>query len=176
MQQQKLSPYILEGAEKRPQAFDDYIDDNGRTCALGAAYEAITATLPLGNTIEAEQQMLKTIENAADIRGVVIPYPPDTELHGFALYPNILDLVVYLNDRCHWTREQIADYLESLGYQRNETHSTTKALSRASDRTASQSSWYEPRRSKASNGQHGLLKASQGTAQPQSVDGVVQEI
>ena len=127
MQQQKLSAYIREGAKKRPQAFDDYIriyqvdEDHAwgpceyRTCAIGAAYEGITGKMPKPDG-EDRGLVKATIYNATGIKGCKIPYPPESFGAGFKIHPDILDLVTSLNDTEHWTREQIADYLESLGY------------------------------------------------------------
>lgn len=111
---QKLSTYIREGAKKRPQAFGDYIQD-GCTCALGAAYEAITNKKPMPDG--ADHGLVKaTIYNATGTKDCKIPYPPESFGAGFNIHPDILDLVASLNDTEHWTRERIADYLESLGY------------------------------------------------------------
>jgi hypothetical protein len=116
----KLSAFIREGATKRPQAFDDYvrlvpIDGDGwqyRTCALGAAYEAITDKLPEPDWLQ-DGKVVRAIHKATDIRDQRIPYPENT-------YPGreayIVDMVPTLNDHFRWTREQIADYLESQGY------------------------------------------------------------
>lgn len=113
MQQQKLSALIREGAMKRPQAFHDYISDDGCTCALGAAYEGITGKMPKPDG-EDRGLVKATIYNTTGVRNHKIPYP-ESFVSGWRDV-DILDVVTTLNDTCHWTREQIADYLESLGY------------------------------------------------------------
>jgi len=91
----KLSEAIRIGAAKRPQAVGKYFKD-GASCALGAAYEAVT-----GKYVESGSgglpNMIKWFEDhfeMDDWRGMDI-----TER----------------NDR-GVSREQIADWLESQGY------------------------------------------------------------
>lgn len=117
----KLSAYIRKGALLRPQAFHDYVKraplENGwqyeyRTCAIGGAYEAITGKLPEPDWLQ-HGKVNKTIFQATGVKDVRIPYPesvlPEREAP-------ILDVVSTLNDTSKWTREQIADYLETQGY------------------------------------------------------------
>lgn len=119
---QKLSTCIREGAKKRPQAFGDYIrqmpvDESGWnykncTCALGAAYEHITGKLPQPDWLY-PQRTKRAIYKECDVQGTRIPYP-ESVLSGAKAY--VVDVVSSLNDSFKWSREQIADYLESLGY------------------------------------------------------------
>jgi hypothetical protein len=111
---QKLSECIREGAKKRPQAFGDYIQDNC-TCALGAAYEAITNKMPMPDGLD-DGMVKATIYSATGTKDCNVPYPPGSFGEGFRMHPEILDLITSLNDTEHWTREHIAGYLESIGY------------------------------------------------------------
>jgi hypothetical protein len=78
----KLSEAIRIGAKIRPQGFCQYFYQ-GRSCALGAAFEAIT-------TREAQR----------------LTAPMWTRL---GMTVALHDEVVQRNDKDRWTREQIAD-------------------------------------------------------------------
>jgi len=115
----KLSTCIREGAKKRPQAFGDFICEIASpntstpeysTCALGAAYEHITGELPYP---EDEQQVSDTLYKTCGLNNFRVPYP---EVTYAGMEACIDDIVTTLNDTFRWTREQIADYLESIGY------------------------------------------------------------
>lgn len=94
----KLSAAIRKGAGLRPQIYGNYygwIEDeqNYGTCALGAAYEAITGELASGN-----HKVMEFLEQTTNT-------PRD-----------ILCMVVDENDDQHASRERIADWLEKEGY------------------------------------------------------------
>ena len=121
--ERKLSECIREGAKLRAQAFGDYVRDIAtegmewgpyeyRTCALGAAYEAITGKLPKPDW-QHPLRTRKAIYQACGVQGVRIPYPEGVAPGEKALVVNV---VSSLNDGCKWSREKIADYLESVGY------------------------------------------------------------
>ena len=86
----KLSAAIRIGAKLRPQCRAFYAED-GATCALGAAFEAITHRLPKMDDPELDS--------------VLDPLAPTA----------VLREVVTRNDDGQ-TREEIADWLESIGY------------------------------------------------------------
>jgi hypothetical protein len=118
---QKLSTCIREGAKKRPQAFGDFIGEISSsgastpeysTCALGAAYEHITGGLPYPD-YEHGEYVNKTIYKACGLNHFRVPYPEET-FNGKEAY--LFDVVSTLNDTFKWTRERIADYLDSIGY------------------------------------------------------------
>lgn len=123
-QTMKLSEAIRLGAQKRAQNFGDYVqqfqvDENSvwgpyeyRTCAIGAAYEYITGKLPQPDWLQ-DGKVNKAIYKACGVRNVRIPYP-DSVLPECKAY--VVDVVSSLNDTHKWSREQIADYLESIGY------------------------------------------------------------
>jgi hypothetical protein len=110
----KLSDAIRIGAAKRPQAFGNYIskEPGGAvcTCALGAAYEGITGTLPpFGLTLSALGDTFRALAGI-DLETEVAP--PDGNFN----YAVGLDsAVITLNDGAHWSREQIADWLQGIG-------------------------------------------------------------
>lgn len=87
----KLSDAIRIGAKLRPQCFGVYATRYG-TCAIGAALEA---------TGRAPDQHCIAIEDVAGFFGIT---------------QNLIVQVVGKNDVDHMTREEIADWLESIGY------------------------------------------------------------
>ncbi len=87
----KLSQAIREGAKLRPQCKSRYFSDYGESCALGAAAEAIYG---------ANRMTFKTEQ--IDSLGALVPS------HDF------ISQIIGKND-CGWSRERIADWLESQG-------------------------------------------------------------
>lgn len=87
---QKLSQAIRLGATFRPQCNGSYFN-NGRSCAIGAAYEAITGL--------------------TDVEDGIVGRVLNTR---FQLPENMLSRVVFRND-CGETREEISDWLEGQG-------------------------------------------------------------
>lgn len=101
----KLSEAIRKGAKLRPQAHGRYFESQGETlcsCALGAAWEGVE---------------LHWIE--IDAYGLEAAFPALKECvwnPSKNRYANLIGAVIRLNDEEKWSREQIADYVESLGY------------------------------------------------------------
>jgi len=98
----RLSEAIRMGAMLRPQMRGKMLDEQG-SCALGAAAEANGA------------------KNFSDLRTL---YPwifeiSDYEIPGMGGFKatSVARVIMCLNDICHWTREQIADWVE-----KNELH------------------------------------------------------
>jgi hypothetical protein len=85
-----LSAAIRIGAKLRPQCTTGQYFDNGASCAMGAAYEAIEGRVPPGGLLAWFDQR----------------FSPSSFL---------ITEVINRNDRGQ-TREQIADWLESIGY------------------------------------------------------------
>lgn len=93
----------------RPQGYSLYfgvnMDEQICSCALGAAYEAITGRIA-ANSLEVNEKFLFS----------------GYELDKYLLHPetllidNLHHIITNLNDEYKWTREQIADWVESLGY------------------------------------------------------------
>jgi hypothetical protein len=99
-----LAEAILEGAKRRPkQSFGTYFDGKGGSCALGAAYEGIYL-LPR-NVGEAMPHRLDRFFHC--LENVSRRCPAGCKKH----IP-IGAMIIHLNDDHHWTREQIADWLE----------------------------------------------------------------
>lgn len=112
----KLSEAIREGAKKRPQAFGAYFkrDNNDIlcSCALGAAYENLRdITRPQG--LSTEDYLIDSYPWLADDINERCPTEDCSSLDADA---KRLDVVAHLNDEHKWTREAIADWLESQGY------------------------------------------------------------
>ena len=100
----KLSEAIREGAKLRPQAYRDYFKEGG-SCALGAAYEITHGQFEfqIGGSISVQ------LDN--DFPALNAPYV-DHVLGEIT----IRHAITTRNDNLHWTREQIADWLEAQGF------------------------------------------------------------
>lgn len=102
----KLSDAIREGAKLRPQGFGSMYSD-GKSCALGAAYEAAFGKLPMENDMPLRRRFPILASHRTSC--------PECE------YKYIRDLgtiITHLNDPPHlWTREAIADWLDSLSLE-----------------------------------------------------------
>lgn len=106
----KLSGLIRQGAAMRPQTQDVFFDGRG-SCAWGAAIEAAHGTAYLEALAGDFTPLAATIDIAFPdyhkTRRVQHPEQPYKD----ALFLTIAEL----NDRFYWTRERIADWLESEG-------------------------------------------------------------
>lgn len=99
----KLSELLKIGAKKRPQCYGQ-LHKNGASCALGAIYEARFLRIPTN-----EQSSYDELKNTFPEMGI-IPEPP------FGEYTRpMMEQIFHLNDK-KWSREKIADWLESIGY------------------------------------------------------------
>lgn len=97
----KLSEAIRKGCETTLQSYEMFIDRSGQTiraCVLGAAYLGLREALP---TTYAD--IWHQIDDAL------------LELCGMKWGDPIIREIVIFNDREHWSREAIADWLESRG-------------------------------------------------------------
>lgn len=116
-----LSAAIRLGAMMKPQGFGQMFFD-GRTCALGAALDAVG--------IRPENQGRYVLATArwpilVELKDIRCP------LCGFKS-PQLDSGITHLND-CHdWTREQIADWVETI-----ESSQSVDAVREPSDRTVS---------------------------------------
>lgn len=111
----ELTEAMRKGAAVRPQGFNDYFpsDTSGQllSCALGAAFE--------GKEGQPERDV-----GVLDVRDLFFGRQPEPDNVrcpgancGFLTNPyvdHLLSIVVHLNDTHHWTREAIADWLDSL--------------------------------------------------------------
>ncbi len=89
----RLSEAMRLGAMLKPQGFEILRDALGRTCALGAAGEAVG------------HLHLRAIYPILDL-------PATCPVHGFRGF-RLIDAIVSLNDVHCWTRERIADWIEA---------------------------------------------------------------
>lgn len=98
----KLSEAIRLGSMIRPQAFGDHFRGGG-SCAMGAAMEAVGMT----RGSEEPPEWLAML-SATGIRGCPVCHAPQN---------NAIGVSIHLNDWHRWTREQIADWVETIERQ-----------------------------------------------------------
>lgn len=107
----KLSEAIKLGSLLRGQAFCEYMTliQPVRSCALGAALEAMgrdKAALP-------SKEAARIWSWAADVghpTNCPVCLPEFKIQHGCS----VLSMITHLNDKHRWTRERIADWVESI--------------------------------------------------------------
>jgi hypothetical protein len=109
-----FSEAIREGAKLRSQAFGGIRNQQSRSCALVSGYEAITGSLGLDDDYRGVTSLYRYLLEAAAF------CPAGCHLSAQLPAPPLLTLIWHLNDAHKWTREAIADWLESeeekLGY------------------------------------------------------------
>lgn len=102
MSEMRLSEAMRLGAMNRPQARKDYQKD-GATCAMGAALDACGVLGSLGEP-----------RTMAERRWPLLMAPlvrhPESDNYMCPLW----DAIITLNDHFNWTREQIADFVETI--------------------------------------------------------------
>ncbi len=114
---------MVRGAYVAPAGEDGYVDYDSQvtgTCALGAAYVGLYGKLPfedMGPDDEVDSYIDAALQAALGIRisEVGVEFPDGAGLRSGG-WVTISELAWYLNDDEEWSREQIADYLESVGY------------------------------------------------------------
>lgn len=94
----KLSEAIRIGAKFRPQCTGDMFVGGG-SCALGAAFEALTG---------------RTDYYSSDVLPITRYWPSLGREGGFP--GELMNEITDRNDSGEYTREQIADWLEAQGY------------------------------------------------------------
>lgn len=117
-----LSQAIRLGATFRPQCFAGFYDEAsgiGRTCAFGAAFEACGAEVQLGSL--AWPQFIRILRERGWLENVrqktICPQCASAD-HAHSnpeKCGTLYAVVVALNNEHGWSREQIADWLESQG-------------------------------------------------------------
>lgn len=100
----KLSYAIREGAKIRPQCYNKLFN-NGCSCTLGAALEYIGYEYSEELNTEEIVEIFNAEFNLE--YNIIDPISKDK-------YPPI-GVCTFLNDDKHWTREDIANYLEDQG-------------------------------------------------------------
>jgi len=98
----ELAEAILEGARQRPQGFGDYFSFDGRSCALGAAFEGIHR-LPKNDVGGVKPHL----ERFFDCLEYVTRRCPE----GCRKKLPLGAMIVHLNDDHLWTRERIAHWV-----------------------------------------------------------------
>lgn len=105
---QKLSALMRQGAALHPQGYGAYrerIGDKLCTCAIGATLEAAGSWEYDGPFTVLYRAL------GHGIAGEFVHASYDDE-KGIDLF----GIIINLNDDAKWTREEIADWLESIGY------------------------------------------------------------
>jgi len=106
-----LSEAIREGAKLRPQAFGFMFNKRDGvwcSCALGAAREYVFGTGPGTATTSANDVTALAQQCDVDLSQCCT----DPQEQTFTMLHTI---ILRLNDEYHWTREQIADWLQTIG-------------------------------------------------------------
>ncbi len=127
MRNMTLAEAMRLGAMQTPQAFEDYANHNGGTCALGAAMIGSGACTmhQLLNLTGDEEDGLIAVYPILTGQRVVCPHPDCKSFHYSSIEKRMVDcvmaghlsqIIAHLNDAHRWTRPQIADWLEAQGY------------------------------------------------------------
>ena len=115
----KPSEAMRIGAAIRPQAYGAYFDysdtDDGttimRSCAVGAMLEVIAGD----DGIAAVFEQKFNLDDYREALGIT-SWDVDVEHPVTHDQTPLIVVITHLNDADKWTREQIADWLESIGY------------------------------------------------------------
>jgi len=103
-----LATAIRAGARRRPeQAFGDYFVGRGASCALGAAYEGVYR---LADEMGGRRPTKDLVWFFDCLEGNIQWCP----VEGCKKHLLLSVMLVHLNDRHRWTREQIAAWLDQL--------------------------------------------------------------
>ena len=118
----KLSEAIRLGAMMKPKG-DGHFEQAGRTCALGAAMDAVglldaasDIALNIRDVYGKHFPVLRSLVRHPDSRMGVVQWRLDA-------------VIVDLNDDCGWTREQIADWVEQIECQHEAAKPKTAEVS-----------------------------------------------
>jgi hypothetical protein len=124
----KLSEAILKGCEEAGQAFHTFIDKKGRTCALGAAYQATFNESPmkryptgsLSSIMARLSNAYPELKTQVTINSKISKGLPPLVTSLLVKYSDcgwtLEEIIIKLNDRARVTREEIAAMLERAGY------------------------------------------------------------
>lgn len=93
----KLSEAIRAGAKLGPQVQDQLFGDDGGSCALGAAI--------MGAGLARSRLVLEEYWSILD----EVETNPSSKKQGF-----VRDIITILNDCCYWSREAIAEWVETI--------------------------------------------------------------
>jgi hypothetical protein len=104
MDKAPLSTFIRLGSKLSKQGYGELQDKQNNTCALGAAVHAKTGELPHDNYKEVGMlfpQLMSQVKHPITSRSQELRF--------------LSNVITDLNDNWKWSREQIADWLESIG-------------------------------------------------------------
>lgn len=104
---EKLSDAIRIGAKSGGQLYYKLLDNSHNSCAMGAAYIAVFPDITETDCIKIDTH--KKIQNQLQTDELVMHPIRKWKCH-------LTIIVVDLNNTYRWTREQIADWLESIGH------------------------------------------------------------
>jgi len=102
----RLSEAMRIGASWSKQCFGPVKHTDGRTCAMGSVLETLRGEIPASNFITVGQA--EDLRSAFPIHDAFISCPKMFCSHTMSM----LRLVVHVNDKHHWTRGEIADWIE----------------------------------------------------------------
>lgn len=114
----KLSEAIRKGSEGLEQCKGDY-QEGEAVCALGAAYHWLTGRMPYeeNEVLRKHQYVTHSLERVFPLHRIVSPddIPIDTIAKH---YPgtNLSHIITQMNDVYHWTFDEIAAWLEGIGF------------------------------------------------------------
>ena len=114
----KLSEAIREGSKLRPQTVGKgyfWKDSDGQvySCAAAAAYEGIGATN--GDDYFRGKSNIPNLSDHFETTIDPMVLCPEKEKCDYCEFEYAGSLVIHLNDYHEWTREAIADFMETLG-------------------------------------------------------------
>lgn len=122
----KLSEAIRLGAMLRPQTYEKLFGD-GKSCAMGAVLEA-SGVLAYGQALDFPQGQKCELMFPILATKVLLPEDVSPWPHHPLYEIRVWNAVVFLNNNRRWTREQIADWVETLEAKEAETIETEELV------------------------------------------------
>lgn len=104
-EERELADAMERGARNRPQAFGSYFTWDGKSCALGAAFEGVHRLPDLVGSLH------PNLERLWHCLEYVVRRCPI----GCRKRLPLAAMIVHLNDDHQWSREAIADWLRQNG-------------------------------------------------------------
>jgi hypothetical protein len=116
----RLSEAIRLGAMLKPQG-ENWLYMAGKTCALGAALDAAGAlSFDEPDEYDDYEPLIS--------RWPILRRPAVSPVIEWQNWKDVSNIVMGLNDTCHWTREQIADWVETIEAQQEQPVTEQPAL------------------------------------------------
>jgi hypothetical protein len=113
----RFSDAIRLGAMLRKQAYRSFLNEHGDgTCAIGAALEAVKGKRWLRSVIKSDKSSREIVAETFPEALPIVANPVNPSGAPSQLYV----IVAYLNDTEKWTREQIADWVDTVIPRDNE--------------------------------------------------------